>query len=257
LPHTENEQNEADSLSSKYFMTTLSVVIPTKNEAQYLPGILGELREQSLQPFEIIISDANSTDRTRAIAEKFGARVVEGGLPGIGRNRGAAAASGDLIYFLDADVVLRDKNFLARAVEEFEIKKYDVASASLGVIGGTVFDEFSYGCINEYFRLMNPIRPNAPGWCILVRRSLHETIGGFDETIVLAEDHDYALRASKSGTFGVLDSVKIFTNTRRQERDSRLFLITKYILAELHILFIGPIRHDKFKYEFGYDKKKI
>ncbi|MFA6018463.1 MAG: glycosyltransferase [Patescibacteria group bacterium] len=236
---------------------TLSVVIPTKNEEQYLPSILAELREQSLRPIEVIVSDANSTDATRVIAEKFGARVVDGGLPAIGRNRGAAVASGDLIYFFDADVILQDKDFLAHAVEEFERKTYDIASAFLGVIGGTLFDEFSHGCINEYFRLINSVRPHAPGCCILIRRSLHEAIGGFDETIVLAEDHDYALRASKCGVFGVLDSVKVFTSTRRQERDRRFFLIMKYLLAELHILFIGPIRHDKFKYEFGYDKKKV
>jgi len=235
---------------------TLSVVIPTKNEERYLSGILDELREQSLQPLEIIVSDANSTDGTRAIAEKFGARVVDGGLPSAGRNRGAEVAKGDLIYFFDADVILHDKDFLAHAVEEFEKKKFGVAAPRIGVIDAKAFDRFAHAFYNRYIRLIKSFLPHLPGFCILVRRSLHEAIGGFDETVLFCEDCDYALRASKKGKFGILNSVEILVTTRRQERDGRLSMTIKYILAEFHIIFLGPIRHDKFKYGFGYDAKK-
>ncbi|MFA6018462.1 MAG: glycosyltransferase [Patescibacteria group bacterium] len=235
---------------------TLSVVIPTKNEEQYLPSILAELREQSLQPIEVIVSDANSTDATRAIAEKFGAKVVDGGLPSAGRNRGAEVATGDLIYFFDADVILRDKNFLVHAVEEFERKTFDVAAPRIGVVDAKAFDRFTHAFYNGYIRLIQSFLPHLPGFCILVRRSLHEAIGGFDESVLFCEDCDYAIRSAKKGKFGILDSVEILVTTRRQERDGRLSMTIKYILAEFHIIFLGPIRHDKFKYGFGYDVKK-
>lgn len=238
-------------------MPTLSVVIPTKNEERYLPNLLKELQRQSLKPFEIIVADsALSTDRTTEIAQAFGAKVVEGGLPSLGRNRGAEASSGELIFFFDADVILNDVHFLENAVKEFEKRKYDVATADVGIVGGTLFDLLAFGFYNAYVRFIGRMHPHAPGFCILVRRSIHDAIDGFDEAISFCEDHDYALRAGKRGAFGILNSVKIFTTTRRQERDGRLSMTVKYFFAELHILFIGPIRHDKFKYGFGYDHKK-
>lgn len=237
-------------------MPKLSIVIPAKNEERYLPGLLQEIAKQTFQPFEVIVADAESTDSTREVAEQFGAKVVAGGLPSIGRNRGADAATGELIFFFDADVLLKDSRFLEYAVAEFVEKNFDVATADVGVVDGTMFDDFAHAFYNIYVRIVNRIHPHAPGFCILVRKSLHSAIGGFDEQIVFCEDHDYAMRASKHGKFGLLSSVKIFATTRRQERDGRIAMAVKYMLAELHIVFIGPIRHDKFKYGFGYEEKK-
>ncbi len=237
-------------------MPKLSIVIPTKNEERYLPVLLEEISKQTVQPFEVIVADADSTDRTREIAEVFGAKVVAGGLPSIGRNRGASAAAGELIFFFDAGVLLRDSRFLEHALAEFESRGFDIATADVGVMDGTMFDDFAHAFYNVYVRLVNRIHPHAPGFCILVRKSLHNTIGGFDEQIVFCEDHDYAIRASKRGKFGLLHSIKIFATTRRQERDGRIAMAVKYVLAEVHMFFIGPIRHDKFKYGFGYDEKK-
>ncbi len=237
-------------------MPTLSIVIPTKNEERYLPSLLEEIAKQTVQPFEVIVADACSTDDTRGVAERAGAKVVDGGLPSVGRNRGADVATGELIFFFDADVVLHDENFLKHAVEEFEKKHFDIATADVDVIDGTMFDDLAHAFYNLYVRIMNRWHPHAPGFCILVRKSLHNAIGGFDEQIVFCEDHDYAIRASKRGKFGLLNSIKVFATTRRQERDGRIVMAVKYVLAELHILFIGPIRGDKFKYGFGYGEKK-
>ncbi len=237
-------------------MPKLSIVIPAKNEERYLPNLLQEIAEQTFQPFEVIVADAHSTDGTRDVAQRFGARVVEGGLPSVGRNRGALASTGELIFFFDADVVLQNTTFLERAVKEFEQKHFDVATADVGVVHGTTFDDFAHAFYNMYVRVMNRFHPHAPGFCILVRKTLHDAIGGFDEGIVFCEDHDYAMRASKKGTFGLLHSVVVYATTRRQERDGRISMAMKYILAEMHILFLGPIRHDKFKYGFGYEEKK-
>ena len=83
----------------------LSIVIITKNEQQYLPRLLHSIKMQEFKDYEIIVSDAQSTDKTRAIAKSFGCKIVEGGLPSVGRNNGAKVANAPLILFLDADVV--------------------------------------------------------------------------------------------------------------------------------------------------------
>ena len=56
----------------------LSIIIPTYNEEEYLPNLLESIEKQSFTDYEIIIADANSTDRTREIAEEHGCTIVEG-----------------------------------------------------------------------------------------------------------------------------------------------------------------------------------
>ena len=94
----------------------LSIVIPTMNEEEVLPKLLASIKSQDFDDYEIIISDNFSKDRTREIAESYGARVVDGGMPGPGRNRGAEAAKGDKLLFLDADVIMPHEKFLSNIV---------------------------------------------------------------------------------------------------------------------------------------------
>lgn len=68
----------------------VSVVIPCLNDAAALETCLSSLARQSLQPFEIVVVDNNSTDSSAAVARRFGARVVPEPVPGIP----AAAATG-------------------------------------------------------------------------------------------------------------------------------------------------------------------
>lgn len=238
-------------------MLTLSIVIPTKNEEEYLPRLLESIEQQSLKPEQIIVADAGSTDQTCQIALAHGAVIVPGGLPGVGRNRGAGVVKTDLIFFFDADVELNDPEFLRSAVDEFETQRLDVATADVEPVDGNWADVLGHRFYNFYVRLWGAVRPHAPGFCILVRRSIHEKIGGFDEAVLFCEDHDYADRAGKVGKFGFLSTkIRIPVSTRRMSRDGRLSIAIKFILAELHLLFFGPICHNGFKYSFGHSKHR-
>ncbi|MFH1632121.1 MAG: glycosyltransferase [bacterium] len=234
---------------------TVSIVIPVKNEEKVLPRLLRSIHRQSMQPVEVIVADANSTDSTRYLAQAMGAQVVDGGLPGSGRNRGAEVATGKYILFLDADVELHDPNFLQRAIDQVKDRQLAIATVDVAPIDGTPYDNLSHKFYNRYVRLWGAKHPHAPGFCMLVRRDIHNQIGGFDESVIFAEDHEYAGRASKKGKFGFLSGIAIPVSVRRQNRDGRINMGIKYILAELHILTLGPIRHNKFNYTFGYGKK--
>ena len=234
----------------------LSIVIPTKNEEEHLPILLESIRAQTLQPDEIIVADAHSTDRTREIAESFGARVIDGGMPAVGRNLGAAVATSDLILFLDADVELRDKTFLEKSIGEMNERNLGLATCDVFPLTDAFIDHFLHKAYNKYVRAWGSVFPHAPGFCMFVRRELHNKIHGFDETVVFCEDHDYAQRFTDVGTFGILKSTKIPVSIRRLDRDGRLKIAMKYLLAELHIAFVGPIRSDKFHYTFGHAKTK-
>src|SRR3989442_355693 len=89
-------------------MLGVSVIIPTWNEAKYLPSLLDALHRQAMPPLEILVADSGSSDGTQEIARRAGAVLLEGERrgPGEGRNRGARAAKGDFLLFVDADCLV-------------------------------------------------------------------------------------------------------------------------------------------------------
>lgn len=236
--------------SSEEMYPRLSIVIPTLNEAAYLPRLLDALAAQTRPADEVIVADASSTNGTAKLARERGVLVVPGGSPAAGRNAGARAATGDLLLFLDADV-LPPPDFLERAIREFLRKRYDVATAWMVTWDGNPLEQAVYGAASLYFFLMQSIRPYAPGFCILVRRELHEKIGGFDETLRLSEDLDYVRRAARHGRFGVLTGTRIAASVRRIRKEGMLRLGMKYLWCEGHLLKGRPVREIPFEYEFG------
>jgi glycosyltransferase involved in cell wall biosynthesis len=232
----------------------LSIVIPTFNEEKLLPFLLESIKKQNGIKVEIIIADNNSTDNTRQIAASFGAKIVEGGLPGKARNNGAEVAGNNIILFLDADVILPTPDFLKKTLFEFNKNDFGIATCDLLPISEKIIDKLSHQAVNLYLKKTHAFLPHIPGACIFVKKNIHEKIQGFDETLKLAEDHDYAQRASKITKFGFLKSYPILISIRRLERDGRLNVATKYALCEAHMFLKGPIRSDIFKYTFGYPK---
>lgn len=89
----------------------VSVIIPARNEAETIGAVVSAVRSQARSPraVEVIVVDDGSSDGTAEAARRAGARVIEsppgrdGGNPAAARNRGAAAAGGDPLVFLDAD----------------------------------------------------------------------------------------------------------------------------------------------------------
>jgi 4,4'-diaponeurosporenoate glycosyltransferase len=92
---------------------SVSIIIPARNEENTLPLLFASLKKQRLKPAEIIVVDDHSEDRTRAVAEKAGTRVIAAKpLPRgwVGKMwscyQGAETARGAVLIFLDADTVL-------------------------------------------------------------------------------------------------------------------------------------------------------
>ncbi len=159
-------------------MPRVSIIIPTKNEESHLPVLLKNIAAQTFRDYEVIVADAHSTDETVAIATSLGARVVEGGMPGPGRNRGAAQAKGEIIIFFDADVQLSKPRFLEDSIAEMERKNLDIATCKVKPLSRNPIDKAFHEVYNAYAVVTEKIRPHAPGFCILVRRATHEKIHG-------------------------------------------------------------------------------
>lgn len=228
----------------------ISIIIPTFNEARYLPNLLKSLRNQTQLPSEIIVADAFSVDDTCKIAKSFGATVITGGLPAKARNTGAKIANSSILLFLDADVVLPPP-FLEQTYQEMQKRNLDITSCFITPRSRLRLDKFLHHFANYYMRMTQKFHPHIPGCCIFVKKNLHQTIGGFDESLFMAEDHDYLKRAKKMGRFGYLKLYKIPVSVRRLSAEGRIKIALKYIAVELHLLFIGKIRKNIFDYKFG------
>lgn len=230
--------------------TRLSVIIPALNEAAVLPALLRALRVQTRVPDEVIVADAHSVDGTADAARASGARVIAGGRPGAGRNAGAAAATGDVLLFVDADV-LPDQWFIASLLDQFEQAQCDVAAGLLRPASDRPIDRLIAWTFNFGVLALETRMPHASGGCIVIRRALHEAIGGFDESLALAEDHDYVVRAARQGQFRVLREASLVVSLRRLERDGYVRTALKYAWSEWRVVTRRPIRTLPFAYEFG------
>lgn len=232
----------------------LSIIIPTLNEQERLPRLLRSIKKQKLSDYEIIIADAGSKDKTVEIGKSFGCQIAPGGLPARARNQGAKIARGSTLLFLDADTRL-PPDCLEKAVNEFEKRNLKIAGFQLlSLEKNKMANFFLYFFYNLPILILEKILPHA-AMAILMDKKLFQKLKGFDETVKLAEDHHLARHAKKLAKFGVIKSTKVFVSIRRFQKDGWLRTGLKYFLAELYMIFIGPIRSDIFQYKFAHYKK--
>lgn len=229
----------------------LSIIIPTLNEEKLLPFLLERIKSENLD-LEIIVADAGSSDKTQRIAEDYGARVVSGGLPAEGRNSGAKFASGEILFFLDADVFFQ-RGSLKKILQEFKERKY--VCASFGIYPQEKNFFINKITMNMFYnfpqRALRKIMPlGAMG--IIVKKEIFEKVGGFDESVKLAEDHHFVKRASKLGRYGILKSSKIYMPLRRFRQDGYIKTFLKYAVCCLLLYTKGPIRKDIINYNFDH-----
>jgi len=233
----------------------VSIIIPTLNEEKMLPGLLDSIKSQGFDDYEIIIADAYSKDKTREIARNFGCLVVDGGLPAVGRNAGAAVASGDFLFFLDADVII-PPGFIHNVYNEMQDRFIDLATCEIKPLSDFRLDRVIHRLMNLAVVINLWLDPKAFGFCIFVTKRLFQRAGGFDETIYVAEDNDFVKRASVFRNLRYLNSAYIMVSIRRFEKEGRFAYLKKGVKLNLYRAFKGEIRSDEVvKYEFdAFDK---
>lgn len=184
----------------------ISVVIPALNEEAAIPKLLGALIQQARLADEIVVVDAESTDRTPLIVEEWArrgypVRCIKGrrGGCGIGRNIGIRSATGEWIALLDCGMEPAP-SWLA-SLEETQ--KQAGAQAVFGrcrYLPETPFQQAV--CAVAWGSKPSPVVP-----CALIHRSVFETIGDFREDLQAVEDQDWMRRfLHHYGTRCVMDN---------------------------------------------------
>lgn len=206
----------------------LSIIIPTYNEEEYLPVLLDSIKKQSFEDYEVIVADANSTDKTREIAEEYGCIIVDGGLPAVGRNNGARIAKGEYLLFLDSDLELTD-DYLRNVLYEFRMEHLGIAITQMIPMSDKTVDKLFHDFANYFMISVEKIKPHGAGcYGIISRKELHDKNNGFDESLTFGEDTDYIERLAKQERFKVLRNAKIGVSTRRLEEEGIETLIKQY-----------------------------
>lgn len=185
---------------------TISVVIPAYNASRTLELCLQSLTASEMLPLECLVVDDGSTDDTVAIARRFAAKVLSTGGrrgPAHARNLGAKAATGEVVFFIDADICLH-RNTISRLVSGFS------TDSSLDAIIGSYDDSpEQQDVLSMYRNLMhryvhqNGRTEASTFWsgCGAIRRSVFLKHGGFDESYSrpAIEDIELGYRLTAAG----------------------------------------------------------
>lgn len=193
---------------------TISVIVPVRDGARTLESCLRRLAHQTRTPDEVIVVDNGSRDGSGALARGVADRTA--GLPlrvlheprpgaSVARNRGAAAASGDLLAFTDADCE-PTADWLDRLVA--------ACGAGIGAVAGRVRPAPPQSAVEAFAALytlrmgdqgfdsteFTPLRGGFPTANLGVRREVFVALGGFDESIrIYGEDYDLCARIYQQG----------------------------------------------------------
>lgn len=196
---------------------TISIVIPTLNEATKIAGLINFLKKHGTGALkEVIVVDGGSHDLTVQIARKAGARAVQS--PAKGRapqmNNGALLANGDVLYFVHADT-FPASTFAAdiqRAITEgFDLGRYRTRFLS---------DKWLLR-LNEWFTRFDLFIGMGGDQTLFIRKTLFDELGGFNEALLLMEDFEFCERARKKGKYTILNGDAL-VSARKYDKNSWL-----------------------------------
>jgi glycosyltransferase involved in cell wall biosynthesis len=188
----------------------VSVVIPVYNDPAGVRATLDALRRQTLPAsrYEVIVADNGSTDETRDVVEGYmetfdGLRlVVEDEIQGsyAARNAGIAAATGEVIAFVDADMIV-DPGWVGAVARRMARTGADYLACDV-----RLFTSGDEGTVAEFNRRKDLHVERfvaelsfAPTCCLVVRRSLLADVGGFDPRLQSGGDYEFGNRVAASG----------------------------------------------------------
>ena len=228
----------------------VSLIVPAYNEEFLLPATIRALKDGAEAlglPWELIVVDDGSTDRTAEIARAMGARVVPVNLRHIAaaRNAGGTAATGDVLIFVDADTIVPS-----------DVLRDAVAAIDDGAVGGGAGVRYREGEVRWAAALTALIiwimrrTKWAAGCFVFVRRDVFDRTGGFDERYFASEEIHFSRAVKKYGRFVMLRG-DVVTSGRK----ARFFSPGSVFVQFLVMLWPGSLKR-RARLGFWYDGQR-
>jgi len=225
----------------------ISVVIPCYNEAKVLGRTLAHLLPHcATSRLELVVSDDGSDDESLEVARRAGCLVAASdGSPrsaSRARNRGARVSSGEILVFIDADILVDDPPFF---FEELRRR-----FGRPGLLGATVccmvypgeasfWDDAYHHLYNEFTWLCNGLGfGTAGGWCQVVRREAFFELDGYDPRFTSGQDVDLFLRLSRRGKTRLLRNLRILESPRRYRAQGLVRTAVGWLLNGIWVHFL-------------------
>ena len=177
----------------------ISIVIPTYNSEKFMPNLLKSIFKNGIEDMEVIIVDDCSTDNTIECTKKYPIKIIQLETnvgPSRARNRGVKEAQGEIIFFLDADVIVMDGTI--REVKDY-FEKNPSANCVIGICATEPLNKGfvpRYMAMFEYIHLIgtrdNKVSVFAPR-CGAIKKTFFQSIGGYNEAYKGADVEDFEL----------------------------------------------------------------
>lgn len=218
-------------------MPPISIIIPTYNEAYFIPKLLPHLWAMDTENLieEIIVVDAGSTDETRGLAASLGARVLNAPVKGRAQqmNFGAQNSRGKVLHFIHADA-FPPKGFSSKVM-------LHLGMAEAGCFRSLFNTKSRFLRFNSYFTRFSGTVFRGGGQTLFITRALFERLGGYCEQMRLMEEYDLIIRIKKHSKFIVIQQ-SVLVSDRDYEKHGNVLLQVKY--ACIFLLFFSGASHD-------------
>jgi len=216
-----------------------ALIVPAWNEEAVIAQTVGQLRTVAKElgrPYELVVVDDASSDRTAELAEAAGARVVRVEKRQIAavRNAGAAATTAPWLVFVDADTWLPE-TVLRNALLELDA----------GAVGGgsrVSFDGRGHPLAEGFFEVFKVLwysQELAAGCFLFARRDTFEAAGGFDERWFAGEEYWLSRALKAQGRFAFLRE-EVVSSARKQRAGHGIGMLVR--LLGLTVLFLAGVR---------------
>jgi glycosyltransferase involved in cell wall biosynthesis len=177
---------------SKTISNNITIVVPCKNEENYIHHLLDSLRAQDIGDTRIIIADC-STDATRQVIQDnsvgLNVEIIDGGPVSIAKNNGARLVTTPYILFIDADVRFFKTTVIQDAVDKIESMKLDLVGLNIKCYDQDLRAKIGFTAFNVINHTLKYFSPFAVGAFMLTRRDRFEEFGGFPEKFSTSEDY--------------------------------------------------------------------
>lgn len=178
-------------MSENELKDKITIVVPCKNEEEYIHHLLDSLRNQNIGDTRIIIADA-STDNTREVIKtnkgNLNVEVIDGGPVSIAKNNGARLATTPYILFIDSDVRFFSNTVIHDTVNELERNNLDLVGLYMKCYDDDFRAKVGFMLFNVINDIMKHWVPFAVGAYMLTRRNKFEEYGGFPAKFGTSED---------------------------------------------------------------------
>ena len=210
----------------------LTIVIPCKNERDVISKTLDLLNyQEGIEGTQVIVCD-DSTDEVTPIIldkrnkDKFNLKVISGGIPSVARNKGAYITETPYILFMDADIFILDQTLIKDSLARLMRDKLHLVSCKFNTTNGKY--NLTYNVFHKFQKLTKRVSPFALGGFMMMELKVFNEVGGFDETVRIAEDYQLT-RKIKPNKFAIIDGL-VFTTPRRFENKG-LWYMTKIMFG--------------------------